>query len=88
MQEPLQVMSTLLQRYGICHIYILKKLRKTKKVTENICHIFREDLKKASEKSIGSVKSILGIFSVTLVLFIMHLTKINWRKYMVYIISL
>lgn len=74
--------------YGICHIYILKKLRKTKKVPENICHIFREDLKKASEKSIGSVKSILGIFSVILVLFIMHLTKINWRKYMVYIISL
>ena len=58
-----------------------KKLRKTKKVTENICHISREDLKKASEKSIGSVKSILGIFSVILVLFIMHLTKINWRKY-------
>ncbi|EKF0898542.1 hypothetical protein OX340_005139, partial [Escherichia coli] len=42
--------------------YILKKLRKTKKVPENICRIFREDLKKASEKSIGSVKSILKIF--------------------------
>ncbi|EES4901034.1 hypothetical protein FRV13_00765 (plasmid) [Escherichia coli] len=48
--------------YGICHLFILKKLRKTKKVPENICRIFREDLKKASEKSIGSVKSILKIF--------------------------
>lgn len=48
--------------YGICHLYILKKLRKTEKVPENICCIFREDLKKASGKSIGSVKSILQVF--------------------------
>ncbi|MBB8029177.1 hypothetical protein HEL36_026020 [Escherichia coli] len=48
--------------YGICHLYILKKILKNKKVPENICRIFRKDLKKASEKSIGSVKNILRDF--------------------------
>ncbi|EFT8043475.1 hypothetical protein HVM52_005227 [Escherichia coli] len=48
--------------YGICHLYILKKILKNKKVPENICRIFRKDLKEASKKSIGSVENILRDF--------------------------
>ncbi|EPE8081602.1 hypothetical protein ACSOPY_005477, partial [Escherichia coli] len=48
--------------YGICHLYILKKMLKNEKIPENICRIFRKDLKKASKKSIGSVKNILREF--------------------------